>query len=375
MDKASLREILSAELAAHPYWKRAWIVQEVVLARSVTLLCGSVQTSSVALQRLIGSSPDPELREIWNLLRGVFIFYQRGSELKCFNPRDRIYSLLSITGQEAFKVDYSESIVDMFWRSANQFSAWQCPYLLTLLWYALGVDQDIINDAANNIDPRYRVAIPMRTVKVTTSWLKLDKKCRQRGGGDVRAHIKSCKATDVVLCPTTDKRNGVFDDDDPNKGDEEYRAGFDRGNVHVKIRPLDDSPGSELSISLETHSFGTISYSRDMQLYYTENGKESRVLTWKELSRLAGLGQHDENCGDTWTSRPHFVLKMSHHYLLACVDFISAQDQRVIKKSLKILERRCVISIGFDNADLSSARPLPLGSTTTILCNNALPMK
>ena len=381
MSKASLREILSADLAEHPYWNRAWIVQELVLARHVTLLCGSVKTTHVALHRLISScySPDPELRKIRNLLFGVwkhqrvvpfwFIFYQRGSELKCFNPRDRIYGLLSLTGHTDFKVDYSESVINMFWRSANHFLAWRCPYLLTLFWHALSVDQNMIDDAAKDIDLEYRVAIPLRTVKVTRSWLGLglNKKCRQRGGGYNRAHIKRCKASDVVLCPSTDKRSG-FDPNDPEKGDEEYRAGFDRENVHVRIRPLDDNgPGGEFSISLETHSFGTIPYSKEMQLYYTEGDKESRVLQWKELSRLAGLCQDDDNYGDTWTSRPHFILKTSHHYLLACVHFISAQDRAAIKKNLKALERRCVLSIGPGGmAALSSARPLPLSSTITI---------
>jgi hypothetical protein len=41
------------ELLAEPYWRRVWIIQELALARQVTILCGRLETSWSALNRSI----------------------------------------------------------------------------------------------------------------------------------------------------------------------------------------------------------------------------------------------------------------------------------------------------------------------------------
>jgi len=40
---------------------------------------------------------------------------------------------------------------------------------------------------------------------------------------------------------------------------------------------------------------------------------------------------------DSWKLRPHFTLKMTHDYPIACVAFMESQGEEAIKKSLQSL--------------------------------------
>lgn len=47
----------------------------------------------------------------------VSLLISRGIRCQCYDPRDRIYAILSLTWHDkAFEVDYSEEIVDLFLR-------------------------------------------------------------------------------------------------------------------------------------------------------------------------------------------------------------------------------------------------------------------
>jgi hypothetical protein len=78
---------------------------------------------------------------------------------------------------------------------------------------------------------------------MTTSWLRLQKKCHQRGSVISRARIKDCTASDVVLCSSTRTATRRSDDNDPVEADEEFREDSDRENTHVVVRPF--GPGSD----------------------------------------------------------------------------------------------------------------------------------
>jgi hypothetical protein len=71
----------------------------------------------------------------------------------CANPRDRIYSILAIIEHDStFQVDYSENIVDTFWRSAEQFSGWCNVSKLTRLWRTLELDHQKVLAVAEGLD-------------------------------------------------------------------------------------------------------------------------------------------------------------------------------------------------------------------------------
>ncbi|OBT67663.1 hypothetical protein VE03_03431 [Pseudogymnoascus sp. 23342-1-I1] len=121
------------DLAQRPFWKRIWIVQEVVLASQVTILCGpdEMAWSSFALaiwnidqiinvampsyNPAIGGLLNLEtidcLREIRNL-RSTFsladlIACLRGS--RATDPRDMVYGLLGLVADTSIRPDYSKA--------------------------------------------------------------------------------------------------------------------------------------------------------------------------------------------------------------------------------------------------------------------------
>jgi hypothetical protein len=104
------------------YWKRAWITQEVLLARRVTLCAGSVELDTLRLLLLCEQgyrlpltvrdliSPTTNLKRA-SLIR--LLVEHRWKE--CHIPRDRIYSLLSVCGEGSdLRVDYQVSDEEVF---------------------------------------------------------------------------------------------------------------------------------------------------------------------------------------------------------------------------------------------------------------------
>ncbi|KAI4679915.1 uncharacterized protein J4E88_005805 [Alternaria novae-zelandiae] len=94
--------------------------------------------------------------------------------------------------------------------------------------------------------------------------------------------------------------------------------------------------------------FGVLPYSKQMELWFDKDGIESRITDWEHAKRYAGLcrsdikSNDDENKADgimdSWKLKPHFTLKMTHDYPIACVDFMESQGKEAIKKSLQSLE-------------------------------------
>jgi hypothetical protein len=124
----------STELYELAYWSRAWVVQEYVLAREITIWGGTRQMRNPTLTAS-GSS-------LWTNLPAIIVIAARHRrisrrdlefshstmltlllqvrrDLHCADPRDRIYSLLSLldpAGPERLAItpDYSVSTSDLF---------------------------------------------------------------------------------------------------------------------------------------------------------------------------------------------------------------------------------------------------------------------
>ncbi|KAM7215264.1 Heterokaryon incompatibility protein (HET) domain containing protein [Rhypophila decipiens] len=118
------------ELLARPWWSRAWIIQEAVLARDLVLICGpdsapweavekalKKQPRDVRAMRMFGIKLDPNDSMVEEMFRTISHFREERSlnrwntsiyELlyefrrqHCANPRDRIYSFLGLASDMA----------------------------------------------------------------------------------------------------------------------------------------------------------------------------------------------------------------------------------------------------------------------------------
>lgn len=105
---------------AHPYWRRTWVVQEVLLARSLEIYWGK---QTIEWERLCGGLP---LRYVdffvsWARPKKIapsFDMAQILDHIKstdCDDPRDKWYSIRGLFPDEyTTPVDYRKSIVDVF---------------------------------------------------------------------------------------------------------------------------------------------------------------------------------------------------------------------------------------------------------------------
>ncbi|KAH6659958.1 heterokaryon incompatibility protein-domain-containing protein [Truncatella angustata] len=141
------------ELCAHPYWKRIWIVQEIVLASTVMLCCGDdlIDLEDVIqvvrwLTRLDPSLNKPDNMEpaIWKMLSSrqyseavmglqsvlhIWAIRERKNTQgwaltnslrnhESTDPRDKLYGCLGITGLN-IAPDYSKSVKDVYIEAAS----------------------------------------------------------------------------------------------------------------------------------------------------------------------------------------------------------------------------------------------------------------
>ena len=122
------------------YWSRAWVVQEILLARQTSLNCGHACVSwehlSAAIQRLINSSPGYKeaiagqqgfraMDELVKQRKRIsperktdpvlvdYMFLMKGKQ--CADIRDRFYSILGLLKhQQWFSVSYTNSMPQVF---------------------------------------------------------------------------------------------------------------------------------------------------------------------------------------------------------------------------------------------------------------------
>ena len=95
-------------LAQRPYWKRLWIIQELVQARQICILCGQDQfpwEDILLLKQMlerVDSLPDSALvfTDLGEIIKRKFVIPEdlvnRFSGFQCRDPRDRLFGLLSL---------------------------------------------------------------------------------------------------------------------------------------------------------------------------------------------------------------------------------------------------------------------------------------
>ena len=144
-----------SEFAIRPYWQRAWIVQELYLAKSAVVLCGiakvdlddlvamrlGLQTATYRRHESLPPSSRASIpMEVMKMDYGLIDFLNtprttgttRGTGMvmrtlsrslrafRCFDPRDRVYSLLAmisdhrgVAAKHALRPDYGESLLKL----------------------------------------------------------------------------------------------------------------------------------------------------------------------------------------------------------------------------------------------------------------------
>lgn len=121
-------------LVRNPYWTRAWITQEILLAQDVLFLAATEEMRLRHLQELFswidyGQTELAQLRPLLslqpqnirgtNLFRLLALFRNKGCSIK----RDRIFSLLSLCEQNLnWKIDYDVSDAELYKRIIRETS-------------------------------------------------------------------------------------------------------------------------------------------------------------------------------------------------------------------------------------------------------------
>jgi hypothetical protein len=306
----------------NPYWSRAWIVQEVLLARSITVVMPGVRLDYNLLGRAITRSADltrldedagAQLWSFWYERRkksrrptsepvtvdwirhqrdgvGFWDLIQMHKKAKCTDERDRIYSLLGlISGDHEFRVDYNEPTADLFWRAGEHFDAWEAPELVDILRVAL-LSNDAQNKSAGKAKNRgispwilieslkqrsdFQVRIPIRRASPTTSMF-----CRVTK--QPRCGFKECRRAQTGLRCT---RNDMFlCTNAPSNGPTEH------GCIHALACPTDTPAAEPFEIKMEAHHGKTLAHTvlpaTALQVLDTGTNMWVGVSTWSSLRR------------------------------------------------------------------------------------------
>ncbi|KAH6615385.1 heterokaryon incompatibility protein-domain-containing protein [Boeremia exigua] len=309
----------------NPYWQRAWIKQEILLAKRVTVVLGGLKIEWAILGNAIARSgnlhqlQDEHAAHLWTFwddkwtskrsTRGptnstqteLFSFWSlmhMHKNADCTDKRDRIYSLLGlIEGHHRFLVNYDESVADLFWRVSEHFNAGDSPELVDILKVAL-LEEDagdqlqqtrtVVNPWALVQSVRHkpdtRVRIPIRRVMPTNSIIP-------RMRGSVKCSFSGCKGAprlkftrdDLLLCTNTQS-------DDPT----------DHGCIHAIAHPLDKPAAEPFEIRLIAHhrkqTATTILLSTAIQIFDVGTETWIGISTWWSLQKalnMSGLDRVD----------------------------------------------------------------------------------
>jgi hypothetical protein len=299
------------QICCDPYWYRAWIVQEVLLSKFVTVILPGATIEYRALGRAIARSTDlsrldeASAAQLWTFwddhwskprdraqahstvdwLRHErdrtrfweLIHLQKTS--KCADKRDRVYSLLGLVSADLeFPVDYEENAVDLFWRAGEHFNAWEAPELVDILRIAL-LNTSLLHDDTRrilgesmdpwelveslNTRPDLKLRIAVRRAISTTS-LPGTTAVNCASSDCHRAPPLECTKHGILLC-TNAKSSGPTE----------------HGCIHALATPLDTRPAPNFCIRLEAHHGDTTAHtylpSEALQI------ADKDTITWKSV--------------------------------------------------------------------------------------------
>ena len=214
-----------------PYWKRAWITQEVLLGRRIRILCGSssniIDLDDVGftiywLSSLVRYTRPYELNGMrkntvaveggskssginsWTIRK--VLWRQKGTD--CSIARDRLFALLALAckGNE-FRVSYEETSEDLFWRAGQHFQLWADIFYLNTLRIALNVE---VSSLA--FDMKNRTSYPLTMAFQNIHFQGPDYYPFDYDCGGCGAQFSRGEPCDIIICPKMKEERDVVDD-------------------------------------------------------------------------------------------------------------------------------------------------------------------
>jgi hypothetical protein len=129
---AADRDIVLDAIASHPYFDRLWIIQEILLAKSLTITWGNIVISWAQLASFLAANMRHEWTDatpsVERIRRARETRYASGrydfswtkalmctQGSKCYDMRDKVYGLLGLVDlARVIRPDYTKSLEDVF---------------------------------------------------------------------------------------------------------------------------------------------------------------------------------------------------------------------------------------------------------------------
>ena len=191
----SFRFLLALErFTKRVYWSRIWIVQELVLAREVELICGASNLAWQRVEQLFQLIPAQKMEGVWlfspqlttlcqvlDARKGADSFMQLFNKFgskDCSIRHDKIYALLGMNRRLAnltkrIPVDYSLSVVDVLYRIIINWEILEPKNTSTSLDFACSFLENVTLNAEEWQSAEHaRKPIGFRLGEPTLTWLK-----------------------------------------------------------------------------------------------------------------------------------------------------------------------------------------------------------
>jgi hypothetical protein len=288
------------DLLQHPYWTRTWVTQEVLLAKSIGMLCGTqhmewtVFASAVikamdldvfgfasALvfwrlwtrrQRTLSKDPSSAFHTVPTALYPFWSLFNWRITSQCTDPRDRIYGILALARDyPGFDVSYTERASDLFWRAGEHFNAWAMPYRIL----------NLVDAVSLNIRTLAESAPAMISLPVSHAWSApntllpgsiSEHICKNKGcEGSISIQLESSQ--NILLCTRAqDAGDNMFADYTPC--------------LHALLSPIHDHSADSYTVTLFDHQ----AQSRPLRLPWTSlqvyMAEEFGIPTWQRVKDL-----------------------------------------------------------------------------------------
>jgi len=222
----------------------------------------------------------------------------RRRNAQCQDPRDRLYSLLSLTGRdESFRVDYGETVVDLYIRGLHFFFPWSLVDI-TSLWMLLDMSHAIITDHIQSTGKSLQLVLPMNSSRIRETARRVPKTLSRTQIGWCAScyfSIKDFACEGVLLCPTS----------------HDSRPGF--SNIHFLLQRSAPGATTQFLISMHTNVQHPMLCPSDTEIWFLDNGLERKVESWVDFRERAGpIFGEDEGL----EARARFLIKLSHRYII-----------------------------------------------------------
>jgi hypothetical protein len=217
------------ELYLQPYWNRAWTSQEMIQSRRLTVLTAGARLDWDKFQHARDTPPsvmgtvDPHFSSFpayfWTLWfnqrytdatsaegrHSIWLLLNRHKVAQCSDVRDRIYSVLSVVKRgTSFRVSYTDTPVELFWRAANHFGAWSQPDAVRLLREALGLtSEQLTQDIYARSVGKIHAPLQSRVSRASSLPLVLKTQCGHQNCYEFR-NIATRSRQDLLLCTRVD---------------------------------------------------------------------------------------------------------------------------------------------------------------------------